>query len=253
MELLMLIDAARRASARRITAVMPYYGYARQDRKDRPRVPISIRQAIKSLQKAGGPRLRGFLTMDIHNEASMGIADRPWDNVYASWSFIPVLQALSLADLVVASPDIKGGIRAQAYAKRLGTTRLAVVYKFRDPDNPNQSEATELIGDVERKTVVIVDDILDTGGTLCNGAALIKERGADRIYAAITHGLFSGPALKRIAESPIEKIFITDSVPATKAVLANPRIEIVTVAPLLAGVIKCIYTGDSISERFILA
>lgn len=248
-ELLFIIQAARLASAREITAVLPYFGYGRQDRKDRPRVAVAAHLIANLIQFSGADRI---VTVDIHNETLTGTVSCPWDNVYASWSFVPVVKSLNLSDLVVVSPDKGGVTKALAYATRLGSNKIAIVYKNRDVNVANESQTLGMIGDVEGKDTLIVDDILDTAGTLTNAAALLKERGANRILAAITHGVFSHPATKRIDDSVIERVYVTDTIPANSEVAQCPKIKIVPIAPLLAGVINCIYKGDSISQKFIL-
>lgn len=247
MQLLLMIDAARRSSAGEITAVMPYFGYARQDRKDQPRVPISAARVARMIQNAGADRI---VTLDIHSEQEAGVVDIPWDNLYASSELIPIIKEKGLTNLVVASPDKGGTARATAYAKRLGASGVAMVYKERDTEVANHSEALDMIGRVEDSDVLIVDDIIDTAGTIVNAAKLLMSRGARSVSVAATHGLFSNPALERISDSFISQIFVTDSVYLKPEVLSNPKIQVISVAPLLSEVIKRLYVGESLSELF---
>lgn len=247
-ELLLIIDAAKRSSAAEISAIVPYFGYSRQDRKDRPRVPISASLIARLIEFAGADRI---LTMDIHSEQEPGFVEIPWDNLYGSYSFLPELKKRYRSDLIVASPD-KGGVpKATFYATLLNADGIAIVFKERDIRKNNASKASDMVGDVSGKDVLIVDDMIDTGGTICEAAALIRDRGARNICVAATHGLFSDPALERIEKAPIEKIFITDTVPLNKNIINNPKIQVVSVAPLLAEAIKCIYNGNSMSEKLI--
>lgn len=249
MELILMIDAAKRASASEIIAIIPYFGYARQDRKDRPRVPISSSVVARLIEHAGANRI---CTVDIHSDQEQGFVSTPWDNLYASFCLVPKIKKLKIKNLVIASPD-KGGVpMATAFAKRLKATGLAIVYKERDVHLNDKAQSLDMIGDVNGKTVLMVDDLVSTAGTLCNGADLIKSRGAKNIIAAITHGIFSQDALERIASSPIEKLFITNTVPQRDEVLKSRKIEIVSVAPLIAEAIRRIETGESISEKLIL-
>lgn len=249
MGLVLLIDAAKRASAQEIIAVVPYFGYSRQDRKEISRVPISASVVAGMLEHAGVDHV---LTLDIHSEQEEGFIRKPWDNVYASYSFVPELKKRKFKDLIIASPDRGGVLRATGYARLLGAEGIAIVYKERDITVNNKSETLEMVGDVKGKNVVIVDDILDTGGTLVNAANFLKKRGAKTIRAAITHGLFSGPAIKRVDQSEIEEVIITDSVAIPSHVIGSRKITVVSVAPLLAEAIRRIYTGESISRGLIL-
>lgn len=248
MELLLIIDAAKRSSASEVSVVIPYFGYSRQDRKDRPRVPISASLMARLIEFAGADRI---VTIDIHSEQEPGFVEIPWDNLYSSYSLLPELKKHFGSNLVVASPDKGGVLKAAFYAELLEAGGLAIVYKERDVLRSNQSEVLDMIGDVAGKDVLIVDDMIDTAGTICNGANLIKERGAKTVCAAATHGLFSDPALDRIKESALDQIFITDTVPLRKEILQNPDFKVISVAPLLAEAIKCIYNGDSISAKLI--
>lgn len=244
MELIFMIDAARRASADEITAVIPYFGYSRQDRKEMSRVPISSSVVAGMIEWVGADSI---FTLDIHSEQQEGFVKIPWHNLYASYCLLPVIKSENLKDLVVASPD-KGGVgRATAFARRLNTD-FAIVYKQRDIEVNNHSKALAMIGDVEGKTVLLVDDIIDTAGTITDGSKLLKENGARRVLAAATHGLFSGDALDNITKSPIEKVFITDTINLREEVRNHPKIEVVTVAPFLAEIIARIETGTPVSE-----
>lgn len=248
-ELLLMIDAAKRSSANEITAVVPYFAYSRQDRKDQPRVPISSSLVAKMIETAGAQRI---VTIDIHSEQQQGFFPGPWDNLYGSYALIPTLKKQKWSNLVVASPDKGGMTKAVAYAKRLEAGGVALVYKERDVATENKSEVLDMIGDVKGKNVLIVDDMIDAAGTITHAANFIAERGAKEVFAAASHGLFSPPALKRIEESKISKIFITDTVMVSEEVRKNPKIKIVSIAPLLAEAIRRIQTGESISEGLIL-
>ena len=248
MELLLIIDAAKRSSAAEVSAIIPYFGYSRQDRKDRPRVPISASLIAGLIEFAGADRI---LTIDIHSEQEPGFVEIPWDNLYASYSFLPVLEKTFPKNLVVASPDKGGVLKATFYADLLNADGIAIVYKERNTEKINESRALDLIGDVSGKDVLIVDDMIDTAGTICEAAKLIKANGAKSVSAAATHGLFSGPAPKKIAEADLERIFITDTVPIREEMRNNPKVTIVSVAKLLAEAIECIYNADSMSERLI--
>ncbi len=249
MEILLIIDAAKRSSASEITAIIPYFGYSRQDRKDRPRVPVSAALVARLIEYAGADRI---LTIDIHSEQEPGFVSIPWDNLYGSYSLLPELKKhFKQSNLIVASPD-KGGVpKATFYAELLNAEGIAIVFKERDLGKNNESEALDMIGNVSGKDVLLVDDMIDTAGTICNAANLIKERGAKSISAASTHGLFSEPALERISKSFIEKVFITDSVPLSEEIKNNPKFTIISIAKLLAEAIECIYSGTSMSERLI--
>lgn len=247
-ELFLIIDAAKRSSASEVTAIIPYFGYSRQDRKDRPRVPISASIIARLIEYAGADRI---LTIDIHSEQEPGFVEIPWDNLYGSYSLLPELKKHFGSNLVVASPDKGGVLKAAFYAELLEAGGLAIVYKERDVIKSNQSEALDMVGDVAGKDVLIVDDMIDTAGTICNAANLIKKRGAKTVCAVATHGLFSDPALDKIKESALDQIFITDTVPLRKEILQNPDFKVISVAPLLAEAINCIYNGDSMSEKLI--
>ncbi len=249
MELLLMIDAAKRASAEEIIVMIPYFGYARQDRKDRPRVPVSASLIANLLQVAGADKI---CTLDIHSDQSQGFVRIPWDNLFGSFTMVPRLEKEKFTNLVVASPD-KGGVPiATAYARRLNAEGVAIVYKERDVHAVNQSEALDLIGNVKDKTVLLVDDMIDTARTLVNAANLLKEKGAKSIWAAATHGIFSADAIERINNSQIEKVIITDSIPQSELVTKNPKFEIISVADLIAAAIQRIESGESISEKLII-
>ena len=245
MELVLMIDAARRASAKEITAVVPYFGYSRQDRKEQPRVPISAAVVANMMRAAGIDRI---MTVDIHAEQLQGFVQYPWDNIYASYALIPVLKKKKLKNLVIASPD-KGGVpRATGYAGLLGVRDIAIVYKQRDIDVENKSETYAMVGDVKGKTILIVDDMLDSGGTIFNAADHLAKNGAKDIYVVVSHGLFTGDSLKRLLQSPIKEVVTTDSIAHREAVLKHPKISVVSIAPMLAEAILCEQTGNSISE-----
>ncbi|MBI2039754.1 ribose-phosphate pyrophosphokinase [Candidatus Microgenomates bacterium] len=248
MELLLMIDAAKRSSASEISAIVPYFGYSRQDRKDRPRVPISASVIARLIEHAGADRI---VTVDIHSEQEPGFVEIPWDNLYASYSFLPVLRKTYSNDLVVASPDKGGVLKATFYANLLNAEGIAIVFKERDVHKTNQSKILDMIGDVSHKEVLLVDDMIDTGGTIVDAADLIKRRGAKNVSALATHGLFSPPAEERIKASILDKIFITDTVPLKDEIRNNSKVTIVSVAPLLAEAIRCVYNGDSMSEKLI--
>lgn len=247
-ELLLIIDAARRSSAQEITAVIPYFGYSRQDRKDRSRVPISAALIAEMIEHAGADRI---LTLDIHSEQEPGFTKIPWDNLYSSYSFLPRFKQSFSNNLVVASPDKGGVLKATFYADLLSTDGIAIVYKERDVQKSNQSEALDIIGVVKDKDVLLVDDMIDTAGTIVGAADLLKRKGAKTITVAVTHGLFSADAPAKIASSEIDNIYLTDTIPLNEKVLNDPKIKIVTVAPLLAEAIDCVYNGNSISEKLI--
>jgi ribose-phosphate pyrophosphokinase len=245
MELLLMIDAVKRGSASEIIVVMPYFGYSRQDRKEIARVPISSALVASLIEHAGADRI---LTLDIHSEQEEGFIHNPWDNIYASYSLTPAIKRKKLENLVVASPD-KGGVpRATFYQGLLQAGELAIVYKERDLSVNNKSEALAMVGNVKGKNVVLVDDMIDSAGTIVHAANFLKEKGAKRILVCASHGIFSSNALEKIAGSAIEKVIITDSVNHRKEVRQHPKIEIASIAPLLAEAIRRIETGDSISS-----
>lgn len=242
MELLMMIDAAKRASARKIVAVIPYFGYARQDRKDKPRVSIGSKLITNLLTKTGIDRL---ITIDLHADQIQGFFDIPVDHLYASVVFYPYLKSLNLPNLMMASPDTGGTRRAASYAKGLNTG-FAICYKQRS--KPNVVEKMQLIGDVEGKDVVLVDDIIDTAGTITRAGELIMEKGAKSVRAMATHAIFSGNAREVLANSPFEKVIVTDTIPIKKE--SFEKVKVLTTATLFAEVIKRVENYESISSLF---
>jgi ribose-phosphate pyrophosphokinase len=246
MELLVTIDACRRGSARRITAVLPYFGYARQDRKTGPRTPISAKLVANLITKAGADRV---LTMELHAGQIQGFFDIPLDNLIISPVFLPNMQsrAKTIDDLMIVSPDVGGVLRARAFAKKLGVD-LAIIDKRRP--EAGVSEVMNVIGEVAGKTCILVDDIVDSGGTLVNAAVALKNHGATDVYAYIVHGVLSGGAVARIAASPIKKLVITDSICPTEAVRISESIEILSVNELIGEAMKRISDERSISDLF---
>ena len=249
MELLFMIDAAKRGSSAEVVAVIPYYGYGRQDRKEMSRVPISSSVVASAIVNAGADRI---LTLDIHSEQQQGFIAKPWDNIYGSYSILPELKKRQLSNVVIAAPDKGGMLRATGYARILGCDSLALVYKKRDIMLNNVSNTLAMIGNVKDKNVLLIDDMIDTAGTIVNAANYIHGKGAKSIRVIATHGIFSGDALKRINNSAIEEMIITDSIVQTPEVINNPKITIVSVAKLLAEAIRRIKTGESISKDLIL-
>ena len=243
-ELLIMIDAFKRSSARRITAVIPYYGYARQDRKDKPRVPISSKLVADLLTAAGANRI---LSMDLHAGQIQGFFNIPVDHLYAAPVLIKYLKDLKTPNLVVVSPDAGGVERARAFAKLL-KVGLAIVDKRRT--GPNVAEVLHLIGNVKGKNVIICDDIIDTAGTLVNTVKALKEKGAEKIFACATHGIFSGPAIDRLRESQLEQIIVTNTIPMNKS-KKLPNMVVLSVAGLLGEAIKGIHEETSISNLFV--
>jgi ribose-phosphate pyrophosphokinase len=245
MELLVMTDALKRSSAKPIVAVIPYFGYARQDRKTRPRTPISARLAADLLTAAGVHRV---LAMDLHAGQIQGFFNIPVDHIYAMPVVMDYLRTKFGPETVIVSPDAGGVERARAYSKRLGAG-LAIIDKRRPA--PNVAELVHIIGDVDGRDVIIVDDLVDTAGTLCAAAKGLTDKGAKRVYACITHGLLSGPALDRIHKSTIEELIITDSIPPRPDIMASPKVRVLSVAPLLAEAVRRIHQGDSLSTLFI--
>ncbi|MFO1186735.1 MAG: ribose-phosphate pyrophosphokinase [Alphaproteobacteria bacterium] len=245
MELLVCIDALYRASASRITAVVPYFGYARQDRKPGPRTPITAKLVANLIQGSGAGRV---LTLDLHAGQIQGFFDIPTDNLIAA----PVFQRdiekeFKGQDLMIVSPDVGGVVRARALANRLGVN-LAIVDKRRE--RAGESEVMNIIGNVRGRACILVDDIIDSGGTICNAAVALLENGASSVSAYVTHGVLSGGALNKIASSPLKNLVMTDSIEATKAVRANPKIRIVPIAPLIGEAIHRIAFEQSVSSLF---
>lgn len=250
MQLILMIDAAKRASATEVTAVVPYFGYSRQDRKEMARVPISASVVANMIRNAGADRI---FTIDLHSEQQSGFIKAPWDNVYASYSLIPAIKSKKLKDIVVASPDKGGMTRATGYAKLLKAANgVALVYKERDIAVNNKSEALAMIGDVKGKDVLLVDDIIDTAGTIVSAANYLKKCGARSVRAAATHGIFSEPAIKRIEQSAMDEVIVTDTVAIPQHIQKNKRITVVSVAPLVAAAIERIDSGESISKDLIM-
>ncbi len=240
-ELLMMIDAAKRASARHIIAVIPYFGFARQDRKDKPRVPISAKLVANLLQSAGIHRI---ITMDLHADQIQGFFDIPVDHMYASSIFIPYLKSLELENLTMSSPDTGGTRRAGTYAKFLDAD-LVICYKQRA--KANQISNMAVIGEVAGKNVVLVDDIIDTGGTICKAADLIMEKGAASVRAMATHPVLSGHAIDKIEKSALSEVIVTDTLPLKKE---SPKIKVLSTAGLFADVIDKVVNFESISTHF---
>jgi ribose-phosphate pyrophosphokinase len=244
-ELLIMIDAFRRSSAARITAVIPYYGYARQDRKDKPRVPISAKLVANVLSAAGTNRV---LTMDLHKAQIQGFFDIPVDHLFAAPVIIDYLTRLDSPDLTMVSPDAGGAERARAYAKRLDA-ELAIIDKRRSDDGT--AEVMNVIGSVAGRTCIIQDDIVDTAGTITKAAGALKANGAARVIACAVHGVLSGAALDRIEKSPIDKMIVTNTIPLTAAGLACNKIVVLSVARLLGQAIKSIHEETSVSSLFV--
>ena len=242
MEMLLMLDAAKRASARHITAVMPYFGWARQDRKDKPRVPIGAKMIAKLLETAGATRI---ITMDLHADQIQGFFEKPVDHLFASTIFVPYLQSLNLENLTIASPDMGGSKRAYAYSKFLGSD-VVICYKQRQ--KANVISHMELIGDVKGKNVVLVDDMVDTAGTLTKAAELMIERGALSVRAVCTHGILSGNAHERVENSALEELIITDTIPPKNE---SPKIKVLSCAELFGSTMKSVHLNKSIHENFI--
>jgi ribose-phosphate pyrophosphokinase len=244
-ELMIMIDAFRRSSAARITAVLPYYGYARQDRKDKPRVPISAKLVANVLSAAGTNRV---LTMDLHKAQIQGFFDIPVDHLFAAPVIIEYLARLDSPNLTLVAPDAGGAERARAYAKRLDA-ELAVIDKRRSDDGT--AEVMNVIGDVEGRTCIIQDDIVDTAGTITKAASALKSNGAERVLACAVHGVLSGPAIERIQKSPIDKMIVTNTIPLSAAAAACNKIVVLSVARLLGQAIKSIHEETSVSSLFV--
>src|SRR5690606_37972569 len=243
MEMLLMLDAAKRASARHITAVMPYFGWARQDRKDKPRVPIGAKLVAKLLEAAGATRI---ITMDLHADQIQGFFEKPVDHLFASTMFLPYLRSLKLENLTMASPDMGGSKRAYAYSKFLESD-VVVCYKQRK--KANIIEHMELIGDVTGKNVVLVDDMVDTAGTLTKAADLMIERGALSVRAVATHALLSGDAHEKIEKSKLTELIVTDSIPPKKE---SNKVRVLSCANLFADVMHRVHHNTSISSKFLM-
>lgn len=246
MELLICIDALKRASAKRITAVVPYFGYGRQDRKPGPRTPISAKLVANLITQAGANRV---LAVDLHAGQIQGFFDIPTDNLYAAPVMAADIQArLGGTDLMVVSPDVGGVVRARALAKRLDNAPLAIVDKRRE--RPGESEVMNIIGDVKGRTCILIDDIIDSGGTLCNAAEALLKAGASSVTAYITHGVLSGGAVARINASMLTELVITDTILPTDATSDSGKIRILTVAPLIGEAVRRIADESSVSSLF---
>jgi ribose-phosphate pyrophosphokinase len=245
MELLIIIDALKRASTKRITAVIPYYGYGRQDRKVKPRVPISAKLVADLITVAGANRV---VSMDLHAGQIQGFFDIPVDNIFAAPLLLKYMRTHFEDNLVVVSPDAGGVERARAFAKRLEVS-LAIIDKRRDA--PNVAEAMNIIGEVAGKTAIILDDMVDTAGTLVQGAMALRSRGSTGIYACCTHPVLSGPAIGRIGESPIDQLVVTNTIPLNDEARDCSKITALSVAELLGETIKRIHNGDSVSTLFV--
>jgi ribose-phosphate pyrophosphokinase len=242
MELLLLIDAAKRASARHIVPVIPYYGYARQDRKDQPRVAIGAKLVADMLAVAGATRV---MTMDLHADQIQGFFNVPVDHLYASTIFVPYIKSLNLENLTIGAPDMGGSKRANAYAKHL---KADIVICYKQRAKANVVESMTAIGEIEDRNIVLVDDLVDTGGTLCKAADMMMERGARSVRAICTHPVLSGKAYENIENSKLTELIVTDTIPLTKE---SNKIKVVSVAALFAKVIHSIHKFESISSNFI--
>ncbi|HDZ91519.1 MAG: ribose-phosphate pyrophosphokinase [Deltaproteobacteria bacterium] len=245
MELLIIMDAMRRASADRITAVIPYYGYARQDRKVKPRVPISAKLVADLITVAGANRV---VSMDLHAGQIQGYFNIPVDNIFAAPILLKYIQGNLQDDLVIISPDAGGVERARAFAKRLSAS-LAIIDKRREA--PNISQAMNIIGEVKGKTAIILDDMVDTAGTLTQAAAALLERGARKIHACCTHAVLSGPAVERIDASPIDRLIVTNTIPLNEKARACPKTVVLSIAELLGETIKRSHSSHSVSTLFV--
>jgi len=244
MELLLMVDAAKRASAKKINVVIPYFGWARQDRKDQPRVAIGAKLMANILEAAGVDRV---MTMDLHADQIQGFFEVPVDHLYASSVFAPHLKAMNLSDLIIAAPDAGGSKRANAYAKFLNVD-LALCYKQRK--KANEIASMTIIGEVKGKDVVIIDDMVDTAGTLCKSAEQFMEHGAKSVRAICTHAILSGPAYERIEASVLEELIVTNTIPAKRK---SDKIKVLSVADMFADVIKKTISFESISDHFVFA
>ena len=245
MELLILLDAFRRSSASRITAVMPYFGYARQDKKDKPRVPIAAKLMADLLTASGADRI---LTMDLHTLQIQGFFNIPVDHLFAAPVLLDAIREMKVEDLVIVSPDVGGVARARAIGKRLGAS-LAIIDKRRS--GPNETEVLNVVGDVHGRDVLILDDIIDTAGTLVQAEEALRKQGARRTFAAAVHPVFSGPALERIRDSGLEALFVTNTIPVEDAMRRCEKIRTLSVAPLLGEAIQRIHEGASVSSLFV--
>jgi ribose-phosphate pyrophosphokinase len=247
MELLVMIDALKRASASRITAVLPYYGYARQDRRSRSaRVPISAKLVAKMIEQAGAHRV---LTVDLHADQIQGFFDIPVDNVYSSPILLGDVWRQQYKDLIVVSPDVGGVVRARALAKRLDDADLAIIDKRRP--KANVSEIMHIIGDVNGRTCVLIDDLVDTAGTLCHAAAALKKHGAIKVVAYCTHAVLSGSAMNNINGSELDELVVTDTIPLSQSAIESGKIRQLSVAEMLAETIRRMAVGESVSSLYV--
>lgn len=243
MEMLLMLDAAKRASAKHVTAVLPYFGWARQDRKDKPRVPIAAKLVARLLETAGATRI---ITMDLHADQIQGFFEKPVDHLYASTIFLPYIKSLNLDNLCIASPDMGGSKRAYAFSKYLNSD-VVICYKQRK--KANVIEKMELIGEVEGKNVILVDDMVDTAGTLVKAADLMLEKGAKSVRAVTTHALLSGGAVERIENSSLEQLIVTDSIPPNHQ---SSKIKVLSCADLFADVMRSVHEHKAISDKFLM-
>ncbi|HBO30141.1 ribose-phosphate pyrophosphokinase [Leeuwenhoekiella palythoae] len=243
MEMLLMLDAAKRASARHITAVLPYFGWARQDRKDKPRVPIAAKLVANLLETAGATRI---ITMDLHADQIQGFFERPVDHLFASTVFLPYLESLNLPNLTIASPDMGGSKRAYAYSKALDCD-VVICYKQRE--KANVISHMELIGDVKGRNVILADDMVDTAGTLTKAADLMMERGALSVRAICTHALLSGNAYERLENSKLQELIVTDSIPPKQE---SSKVRILSCAELFADVMHRVHSNTSIASKFLM-
>jgi ribose-phosphate pyrophosphokinase len=245
MQLLLMIDAAKRASADRITAVLPYYGYARQDRKDKPRVPISAKLVASLLERAGADRI---MAMDLHAAQIQGFFDVPVDHLFSAPVMIDYFKPLNIPDMTVVSPDAGGVERARAFGKRMNAP-LAIIDKRRE--EANVAEVMNVVGEVEGRHCLLVDDLIDTAGTLVKGAEALLEQGAKSVSACATHAVLTGPAVERIEESPLKEVLFTNSIPLPEEAKGSSKIKSLSVAPLLARAIQSIHEETSVSILFV--
>lgn len=244
LELLLMIDAAKRASAKNITVVIPYYGLARQDRKDKPRAPIGAKLVANLLTAAGATRI---MTMDLHADQIQGFFEIPVDHLYASTIFIDYIQSLNIENLTIASPDMGGAKRAKNYAGHLGAE---VVIAYKERKKANVVEEMFLIGDVKDRNVVLIDDMIDTAGTLCKAADILMEKGAKTVRAMATHGVLSGKAYENIEKSQLLEVIVTDTIPVNTEL--SSKIKVLSCAPLFADVMRSVHEHQSISDKFII-
>lgn len=248
MEQLVTIDALKRASARRITAVIPFFGYSRQDKKVLPREPISARLMADLFMKAGADRL---VSVDLHTGQLQGFISKPWDSLTALPIIIDYLSQQVDGPITVLSPDSGGVKRAERYAKHLEDADVAFVYKRRDPLEHNLSAALSMSGEVEGRHVVIVDDMIDTASTVCNAAEMVKGEGASSVRIAATHGIFSDPALDRIKNAPLEEVIVTNTLPVSDDIVQLDNVKVLSIAPILAETLQAIFMDSSVSEIFL--